>query len=114
LHHIGRERKGNFKMPAKRSPLHLVKSAATKTVKHHTDETVPQSGIYRVRHSKHRLPHEVTLLRDERFPRCAKCDSAVVFELVKAADEDAAILGLRICLYELPVADDEQEQKAAG
>ena len=101
-------------MPSKRSPLHLVKSAPTKTVKHHTDETVPKSGIYRVRHSKHRVPHEVTLLRDERFPRCAKCDSAVVFELVRAADEGAAILGLRICLYELPVADDEQEQKAAG
>ena len=101
-------------MPSKRPPLHLVKSGSTKTVKHHTDETVPHSGIYRVRHSKHRVPHEVTLLRDERFPRCAKCDSDVVFELVKAADEDAAILGLRICLYELPVADDEQEQKAAG
>jgi hypothetical protein len=38
----------------------------------------------------------------------------VVFELVKAADEGAAIFGLRICLYELPVVDDEQEQKAAG
>lgn len=88
-------------------------------VKHpafHTDEPVPQSGIYKVRHKKHRLPHEVTLLRDQRFPRCAKCDNAVVFELVRAvADEyDTAILSPRICLYELPVVDDEQEQKAAG
>ena len=102
-------------MPAKRSPLHLVKSAATKTVKHHTDETVPHSGIYRVRHSKHRVPHEVTLLHDERFPRCAKCDNAVVFELVRAmADQGAAIRSPRIRLYELPVLDDEEEQKAAG
>jgi len=104
-------------MGPKGSSLFLVKSPRSDMAKRpafSTDEIVRQSGIYKVRHKKHRLPHEVTLLRAERFPRCAKCDSAVVFELIKAADEDAAILGLRICLYELPVVDDEQEQKATG
>ena len=100
-------------MRTKRSSLFLVKSAPGKMVKSpklHTDEIVPQSGIYRVRHRKHRLPHEVTLLRDQKFPRCAKCQQAVVFELVQAAglQEDITTKS-RILLYELPVLDDDQE-----
>jgi hypothetical protein len=101
----------------------LVKPAAGKMAEgatFRTDEIVPQSGIYRVRHSSHRVPHEVTLLRDQYFPRCAKCDTAVMFELVRAViDEyEPAILSPRICLYELPVFEDdgpiEDETPAAG
>ena len=79
-----------------------------------TDEIVSQSGIYTVRHRKHRLPHEVTLLRDQRFPRCAKCDTAVTFELVRALANkgEAATFATRIFLYELPVLEDDQA--AAG
>jgi hypothetical protein len=33
-----------------------------------TEEVVPHSGIYRVHHRKHRLPHEVMLLKDQHFP----------------------------------------------
>jgi hypothetical protein len=69
-----------------------------------TDEIVRQSGIYKIRHKKHRLPHEVTLLRDQYFPRCAKCQNAVVFELVRAVTDEAEA---RICLYELPVLEDD-------
>ncbi|HEY5030441.1 MAG TPA: hypothetical protein VIK39_18700 [Candidatus Angelobacter sp.] len=102
-------------MRAKASSLVLVKSAAGKMVKRpkfRTDETVPQSGIYKVQHRKHRLPHEVTLLQDQQFPRCAKCQNAVTFELVR--DVNTENDGIRrytsqICLYELPVLDDEQE-----
>ena len=74
----------------------------------HTDEVVRQSGIYKVRHKKHRLPHEVTLLRDQYFPRCAKCDTAVVFELVRAVmdESESGSLSSRIRLYELPVLED--------
>ncbi|MGC2744271.1 MAG: hypothetical protein WA672_13850 [Candidatus Angelobacter sp.] len=73
-------------MAAKGSRLFLVKSAAEKMAdrpKFRTDGIVPQSGIYKVRHRKHRLPHEVSLFRDQRFPRCAQCQNAVVFELLR-------------------------------
>ena len=102
-------------MPAKGSSLHLVKSGPGKMVKRpvfRTDEMVSESGIYRVRHKKHRLPHEVTLFRDQQFPRCAKCQNAVTFELIRAANTEpdgARGLSAPICVYELPVLDDEQE-----
>jgi len=76
-----------------------------------TDETVPQSGIYRVLHKKHRLPHEVTLLKDQQFPRCSKCKNAVVFELVRAAQVETEVTtgqSIRIYLYELPVFEEDQ------
>jgi hypothetical protein len=74
-----------------------------------TDEGVIQSGMYRVRHQNHRLPHEVTLLRGQRFPRCAKCQDAVTFELVVTFTEANVGQYERIRLYELPVLDDEQD-----
>jgi len=46
-----------------------------------TGAPVPRSGIYSVRHSEHRLPEEVTLLRGEEFPRCAGCESPFLFRL---------------------------------
>ncbi len=97
-------------MAAKRSRLFLVKSAPEKMVKRprfHTDEIVRQSGIYKVRHKKHRLPHDVTLLRDQYFPRCAQCDTAVVFELVQAAMDESEAGTSQIRLYELPVIEDD-------
>jgi hypothetical protein len=36
-----------------------------------TGDTVPETGIYRVTHALHRLPHEIVILRDEHFPRCS-------------------------------------------
>ena len=102
-------------MRAKRSSLVLVKSVPGKMARRpifRTDEMVPYSGIYRVRHKKHRLPHEVTLFKDQKFPRCAKCQNAVTFELVRAANTEtdgARGLVAPICVYELPVLDDEQE-----
>ena len=77
-----------------------------------TGQTVPESGIYRVRHGDHRLPHEVTLLRDQVFPRCSKCADLVEFEPVALA----ATLGDRrgkIVLYELPVIENEAEKRPA-
>ena len=95
---------------ARGSRLFLLKSAPQKRVKRttfHTDETVRQSGIYKVRHKKHRLPHEVILLRDQYFPRCAQCDTAVVFELVQAVLDEAEAGTSLIRLYELPVIEDD-------
>jgi hypothetical protein len=102
-------------MRAKESSLFLVKSDSGKMPKQptfRTTEVVPQSGIYRVRHKKHRLPHEVTLLRDQQFPKCAKCQNAVTFELLRAMTEGTDVsteFSTRIYLYELPVFEDDQE-----
>jgi hypothetical protein len=70
-----------------------------------TGTIIPASGIYRVSHSAHRLPHEVTLLKGETFPRCQKCVDAVTFDLVRAMDVAPRFLW-RIMLYELPVLED--------
>jgi hypothetical protein len=73
-----------------------------------TGEAIPESGIYRVVHREHRLPHEVTLLRDEIFPKCAKCHDDVTFELVRGVAFAEEHLSQQIRLYELPVLDDER------
>lgn len=101
-------------MGAKVSSLSLVKSISRKMVRRpalRTNEIVPQSGIYRVRHKKHRLPHEVTLLEDQRFPRCAKCHNAVKFEMVRGVTftQESLRQFPQIRLYELPDLEDEQE-----
>src|SRR5579859_2355496 len=60
--HASDQARGFSEMRAKESSLFLVKSDSEKMVKQptfRTNEVVPQSGIYRVRHKKHRLPHEV-------------------------------------------------------
>jgi len=104
-------------MRAKASSVFLLKSVPEKMVKRprfRTDEVVAQSGIYRVRHRKHRLPHEVTLLKDEQFPRCSKCRNAVVFELVRDVTftDQSRERDSRIRLYELPVLEDGKQSAA--
>jgi hypothetical protein len=104
-------------MRAKASSVFLLKSVPGKMVKRprfRTDQVVAQSGIYRVRHRKHRLPHEVTLLKDEQFPRCSKCRNAVVFELVRDVTftDESRGRNSRIRLYELPVLEDGKQSAA--
>jgi hypothetical protein len=72
---------------------------------------VPASGIYEVHHREHRLPHEVTLLRNQPFPPCERCGSVVRFKIVRAVD---ALDERRekIILNALPVMDDDYEQAA--
>ena len=64
---------------------------------------IPQSGIYKVTHSRHRLPHEVTLLAGELFPRCSSCGDNVQFQLTNAAG-DVEKSKFRVVVYELPNA----------
>jgi hypothetical protein len=75
-----------------------------------TGERIPESGIYRVVHRQHRLPHVVTLLKNETFPRCVKCGNLVEFELVLAAehyrDGEATVR-----IYALPDLDDRKRIK---
>jgi hypothetical protein len=72
-------------------------------------EKILDSGIYRVVHGNHRLPHEVTLLRDQLFPRCTKCDDSVYFELVRSAP-DITLAPFKVALYALPLAEGEEEE----
>ena len=101
-------------MGRKKPALFLLKSrnrTAAESLAYGTGAEISQSGIYRVVHETHRLPHEVTLLRDERFPKCSQCHDAVVFEFVRpvAISEEALLSRPQIHLYELPVLDDEQD-----
>jgi hypothetical protein len=73
---------------------------------HRSGEIIPASGIYRVQHHEHRLPHEVTLFRGEMFPPCSKCANAVTFVPIHLADKYSSG---HIVLHHLPVLDDEAD-----
>jgi CheY-like chemotaxis protein len=49
-------------------------------------QVVPRDGIYRITHSKHRLPHESVLTRGMRFPVCKTCGDRVRFEPLTAVE----------------------------
>jgi hypothetical protein len=49
---------------------------------------VPSSGIYKVLHAEHRLPHKASFKAQEKFPQCGKCAAQVRFELMVAAEEE--------------------------
>lgn len=76
-----------------------------------TGDTVPETGVYRVTHTPHRLSHEAVLLRGEKFPRCAKCLDEVLFELAYAAPDLFDRFEYRV--YELPVMEDEGKANSA-
>lgn len=72
-------------------------------------DTIPESGIYRVVHTQHRLPHEVTLIGGQTFPPCGQCHEDVRFELVRELPELARERRGHVSLYSLPVLDDEDK-----
>jgi hypothetical protein len=74
-----------------------------------TGAVIPDSGVYRVNHSAHRLPHEVTLLKGETFPKCQKCAEAVTFQMVRVVKhtKDVRELSWHVVLYELPVIGED-------
>jgi hypothetical protein len=69
---------------------------------------IVESGIYRVYHRNHRLPHEVTLLRDQLFPKCIECEDSVYFKLVRSAP-DITLAPFKVALYALPANDEEED-----
>jgi hypothetical protein len=71
-------------------------------------DKILESGIYRVYHKGHRLAHEVTLLRDQLFPKCMKCEDSVYFELVRSAP-DITLAPFKVALYALPSNDEEED-----
>jgi hypothetical protein len=74
-------------------------------------QEVPASGLCEVHHRERRLPHQVTLLRNQPFPQCEQCGTVVRFKVVRvveALDE----LRERIILNALPVMEDDYDQAA--
>src|SRR5579859_3955620 len=63
---------------------------------------IPESGIYRIVHPQHRLPSEVTLLKDHYFPRCSRCAEPVYFELIRSAPLALSPNRFNVALHELP------------
>ena len=74
---------------------------------------VPEHGFYRVTHSQHRLPKEVTLMVGQSFPRCSKCAEPVYFALIRSAPSLVNYKGaFMVALYELPELADQDESLA--
>lgn len=82
-------------------------------IRYRTGLTIPFSGIYLVRHKEHRLPHEVTLLKDETFPPCAQCDKAVQFELLMGIS-DLQLSPFRVTLHQIPELEEDTKAAVAG
>ena len=72
-----------------------------------TGRCIPESGIYRIVHSQHNLPKEVTLLKDSYFPRCSKCAEPVYFELIRSAPSGLSPNRFNVALHELPELDED-------
>jgi hypothetical protein len=94
----------------KKRRLQLIAShaRAEKVKRFRCGDKITESGIYRVIHQNHRLAHEVTLLRDQLFPRCVKCENSVFFELVRSAP-DITLSPFKVALYALPASDEEED-----
>jgi len=45
----------------------------------------PRTGVYRVHHYAHRLPHEVVIRAGTALPKCARCGEKVRFTPMVAA-----------------------------
>ena len=58
-------------------------------------DTCSTSGIYRVYHYQHRLPHSVVLMTGDVVPRCRKCGNAVYFQFVLAGEPLGSDLDFR-------------------
>jgi hypothetical protein len=75
-------------------------------------QQIPTSGIYLVEHFRHRVDHEVTLIRNERFPICQRCGFGVVFTLVQAAPELDASSQSKIVLHQIPDVSEPDPEAA--
>lgn len=49
-------------------------------------DTVAQSGVYRVYHHAHRLPHSVFIAAGTVLPKCRRCAERVEFGLLMVSE----------------------------
>jgi hypothetical protein len=61
------------------------KPSAMASEKLHPGQVAPRSGVYRVHHYAHRLPHAVIVLEGDLLPTCALCGPRVTFEFTVGA-----------------------------
>ena len=61
----------------------LVESSSSRFV---PGATAPRSGVYRVHHYAHRMPHLVTISAGAILPQCKKCGDKVRFVPMIAAE----------------------------
>jgi hypothetical protein len=101
-------RNGKRKLRLLKSQENILKNAK----QFRCGDKILESGIYRVYHRNHRLAHEVTLLRDQFFPKCIKCEDSVYFELVRSAP-DITLAPFKVALYALPAIDEEEDFSVA-
>lgn len=76
------------------------------------DETVPETGVYRVFHSGHRVSHEALLLKQTRFPRCTQCGNDVHYEFMQPVyeiEKDPDFLSRRV--FEIAHPEEVGEHK---
>jgi hypothetical protein len=52
----------------------------------HARQRVPETGLYRVFHYQHRMPHDVMMKQGELFPACNRCGDRVLFRLSNSAE----------------------------
>lgn len=92
-----------------RTKLSVMDSSNSKNLR--TGCSVPESGIYSVSHRPHALPREVTLLREQVFPRCSRCSEPVSYRLVRSAPAatSAHTSTFKVALYELPELSMDEE-----
>lgn len=72
----------------------------------HSREPVMATGVYRVVHSRHRLPSEVTLVQGHTFPGCSRCRAGVRFEFLRSVQPSS---DFQINLFNLPELPDRHE-----
>lgn len=75
-------------------------------------QLIPASGIYLVEHFRHRDGHEVTLIRNERFPHCQRCGFGVVFTLLQPAPELDSATSPKIVLHQIPDVSERDPEVA--
>jgi hypothetical protein len=59
--------------------------------KYRPGEIVPENAVYRVTHESHRLMHQASLAKGEKFPLCRQCKDSVRFELRRAVTNPTKI-----------------------
>jgi len=49
-------------------------------------DSVPRSGIYKVMHYQHRMPHDTVVTDHHPFPMCRVCGARVRYKLARGAE----------------------------
>ena len=55
-------------------------------ITYYARQKVPRTGLFRVYHFQHRLPHDAMMRQGELFPACNTCGQRVFFRLSHTAE----------------------------